>query len=181
MSVSGTEVNISYAGDGGSFSYTYPYYFMADTDLVVTVTDDTTGDVTNMTFNVDYTVRGDMVNGVWPDGGVVVLIDPTAAPTGSTLLITRRTPQNQVAVYQPEDPFPAKTHEVALDRIQLLHQELARHFKGWADGIPTKGMWEVDDWFFIRNAADFGFQQIICTVAGTDAAATWKPMNPISA
>jgi hypothetical protein len=178
MSVSGFTVSISYAGNGSSNTFSFPGYFMAKADLVVTSTDDTTQVVTILTLGSDYSITAAPTNGVYPDGGSVVLAAPaTSAPSGSTLLITRRTPRTQVAVYQTEDPFPAKTHETALDRAILLIQEMMSHYQGEASGAPTSGTFVVGDWFRIVPPIAGGYFGIVCTTAPL----TFKTWGPISA
>src|SRR5208337_3695142 len=113
---------------------------------------------------------------VYVGGGTVTSITDW---TGLIVLISRRSPKQQGAVYIPDDPFQAGTLEQALDALALQHQELACHYQGYADGPPTQGAYLVDDWFFIRNAGEYGFKEIICVAAGTPG--TWKPHNPIGA
>jgi hypothetical protein len=48
----------------------------------------------------------------------------TAPATGETLVIRRKTSQIQDTDYVANDPFPAETHEAALDKAMLVSQEL---------------------------------------------------------
>ena len=51
------------------------------------------------------------------DGGDVVMNVPPAA---GTLTIVRGTDQTQETDYVPFDPFPAESHETALDKAMFL-------------------------------------------------------------
>jgi len=177
MAVEQENTYIAYAGNIGGTGYAFPYYFRSFSDLIVTLVD-ASMDVTSLVLNTDFTVAGtvDPQLNVYSNGGTVTL-NNTAV--GFTVLIMRRSQKTQAAVYNPEDPFPAKTHEAALDALALRLQELDVHFQGYADGYPTAGAYVVDDWFYVRNAAAFGFHKIICSVAGTPG--TWKPFCPIGA
>ena len=48
----------------------------------------------------------------------------TAPAAGTTLLIRRNTELTQETDYVANDPFPAETHEDALDKLQMQNQEL---------------------------------------------------------
>lgn len=48
----------------------------------------------------------------------------TAPATGTTLVIARNVPLTQVTDYTPNDPFPAETHEQALDKLTMEVQQI---------------------------------------------------------
>jgi DNA polymerase III gamma/tau subunit len=48
----------------------------------------------------------------------------TAPASGETLLVLRNVPLTQQTDYQANDPFPAETHEEALDKLTMLTQQL---------------------------------------------------------
>lgn len=114
MTVSSTTSRTSYAGNGATTAFNVPFYFLADADLVVIRT--TSGIDTTLVLNTDYTVTGAGV----PAGGTVTTT--TAPAVGSTLTIYRDPPATQPVDYQPNDAFPAETHERALDRVTMLVQ-----------------------------------------------------------
>jgi hypothetical protein len=178
MAISDIEISISYAGDGVSTAFSYPYPYRNPEDLIVSIVD-AAQNVTSYEFNSDYTVSGVMDNeGLFRAGGTVNLTNP--APAGLTLMITRCTPNVQATVYVSSDKFPAKVNEATVDIMVMRAQEIGRHFQGYADGFPSRGgPYQVDDWFYIRNAGNFGYKEIICVVAGSPG--IWKPLNPIGA
>lgn len=151
MAVSDQPVTIRYATDGSSVAFAFPYYFAAAADLVVTV-QDSTGAVTTKTITTDYTVSGtlDTKLNVYSSGGTVTF--GVAPATGGYVRITRRTPRSQPVVYNPHDPFPAGSHEQALDRLMLVVQDAltAMGCIGIADGPPTSGTFLNGQW--LKNA-----------------------------
>ena len=56
-----------------------------------------------------------------PAGGTVIFDTPP--PAGTTISILRVMPENQLVDYQPYDPFPANTHEAALDKLTMIDQQ----------------------------------------------------------
>lgn len=70
------------------------------------------------TLNVDYTVSN-----VGVDGGGNITFTYTPA-NGNTIAFLRNQPYTQLTDYVEGDPFPAETHEAALDRGVMLSQQL---------------------------------------------------------
>ena len=63
----------------------------------------------------------------------------------ASIVIIRNTDETQEVVYTPFDPFPAKTHEGALDKLTMLIQE-SRALALVAGGLPldpTGTFWEA--------------------------------------
>lgn len=118
MTVSSTTSRVSYAGNGSTLAFTVPFYFLDNTHLRV-VLRNTAGVEVVQTYVTNYSVTG---AGVLTGGTVNMGIAP---PTGSTLTILRSVPATQLADYVPNDPFPAETHERALDKLTMLAQQLA--------------------------------------------------------
>lgn len=117
MTVSTTESRIGYNGNGATTVFAFPYRFLVNTDLVVTlVRADTTQVV--QTLNTDYTVTGAGDDA----GGTVTMVVPPA--TGQQLVIVRDVPLTQETDYISGDPFPAETHERALDKLTMISQRL---------------------------------------------------------
>lgn len=102
----------SYAGNGTTDSFAFPYYFLDSSHLTVIV------DGVTQLLNTDYKVTGAGVEA----GGTVTLV--TAPDTGVTVTITRRMPITQLIDYVKRQNFPADTHERALDRLTMICQEL---------------------------------------------------------
>lgn len=125
MSVSSELMSASYAADGISKNFAFPRYFINQTDLVVTYTD-ALSVVTTKVLGVDYTISGivDSSLGAYTNGGTIQFA--VAPIAGGTVNIVRNTSVLQIVVYQEGDPFPAKSHEAALDRAYLAIQELKK-------------------------------------------------------
>ena len=177
MAVEDEAVTIIYTTDGTAVAFSYPFYFRAVTDLIVEFTD-STGIVTTKILNTDYTVSGtlDAKLNVYSEGGTVTFNSAPAA--AGQVMITRHTPRAQTAVYNPQDPFPAGSHEAALDNAILIIQEMLAGFQGVAQGVPTSGTFAVGDWFWILPPV-LGFPRgIICVAGGTPG--TWAGFGQIS-
>jgi hypothetical protein len=99
-----------YQTDGVQTSYPYDFYLKAAADLAVYWAD-------QLLPPGMYTVTG--VGS--PDGGTVVL--PQPLPPGEVVL-RRQTPQNQLTDYIEGDAFPADSHEMGLDRLTVLVQDV---------------------------------------------------------
>ena len=108
-----------YTGDGSQTGFTVTFLFFANVDLEVTVRDTTTGVESVKVLDTDYTVTGAGT----PPGGTVTFT--TAPASGDTITILRVMPLKQETDYQPNDPFPAETHEQALDIATMGLQQLA--------------------------------------------------------
>lgn len=126
MTVSSTTTKVSYAGNGSTTAFSAPFYFILSSDLKVTLRS-ATGTETVKTLTTNYTVSG---AGVSSGGTVTMLVAPAS---GETLVIQRNVPLTQEVDYQANDPFPANTHEQALDKLtmetQQLSEALARSIK----------------------------------------------------
>ena len=117
MTVSTATSFNSYAGNGSTTSFAYAFKIFQDSNLVVTLVNDTTGVETTQTLTTDYTVTGAGSD----SGGSVVFV--TAPASGNTVVIRRVLPVTQETNYVPNDPFPAEAHEDALDKLTMLVQQ----------------------------------------------------------
>ena len=126
MTVSSTTSKVSYSGNGSTTAFAVSFYFLAATDLKITLRKSDGTEVVK-TYSSDYTVTGAGVT----SGGTVTM--GTAPASGETLVIQRNVPLTQLVDYQPNDPFPANTHEQALDKLtmemQQLNEAVARSIK----------------------------------------------------
>lgn len=129
MTVSSQTAKVSYAGNGSTKTFAVPFYFLADSHLLVSKR---AADGTETTFvlTTNYTVSG----AGDPSGGSITLTSGTSAPaSGQTVTISRNVPLTQETDYQANDPFPAESHERALDKmtmeIQQLNEALGRSLK----------------------------------------------------
>jgi hypothetical protein len=105
-----------YAGAGTTGPFTVPFRFLEASHL--RVIRNVAGVDTVLTINTDYTVSG-----VGAASGSVTLI--AALSVGQTLTVVRNVPATQEADYVAGDAFPAESHEVALDKLTMIAQQLA--------------------------------------------------------
>jgi polygalacturonase len=117
MTVSTTTSRIAYDGDGATVAFAVPFPFFAAGELEVIERETSGGVETVKTLDTHYTVAGG--NG---GAGTVTALSPP--PTGVQWVIRRKTARTQSTDYTPNDPFPAETHEKALDRLTMIGQEL---------------------------------------------------------
>jgi len=120
MSVSNTVSKIVYSANTVQLQFAYPFKIFENTDLVVTKHRASDASENILALTTDYTVSG-----VGAEAGGVVTIVSGAPSTGYNLIIERELPITQPVVYTENDPFPAKTHEYALDRLTYICQQLA--------------------------------------------------------
>lgn len=116
MTVSSQVSSVSYLGDGVTTLLPVPYYFLEQTHLLVTrVNPDTS--TTTLVLGSDYSVSG---AGVQAGGSVTMFSAPAV---GVQILIDRSVPATQETDYVSNDPFPAESHERALDKLTMLVQQ----------------------------------------------------------
>ncbi|MFK4647228.1 hypothetical protein ABIF96_005802 [Bradyrhizobium ottawaense] len=118
MTIATQTSRVSYSGDGSTTSFSVPFKFLSNSDLVV-LTMDASGNIATQTFGTNYNVSGAGVDA----GGTVTMT--VAPPVGYTLVIYRDPPTTQTTSYNNNDPFPAKSHETALDKLTMLVQRLS--------------------------------------------------------
>lgn len=111
-----------YTGNGVTTAFTFASRVLADSHLRAIRTITATGATTELILNSGG-ADGFSVAGV---GGVSCTVNVITAPTASqTLTIIRSIPFTQTADYVPNDPFPAETHEDALDKLTMIDQQQA--------------------------------------------------------
>lgn len=118
MTIQSTISRIQYSPNGSTSVFSFPYLFLEDAHLIVTITS-AAGVDTLQALTADYTVAdaGD------PSGGsITMVVDPVS---GTTLTIERVVPITQLVNYITNDDFPAETHETALDRLTMICQQLS--------------------------------------------------------
>lgn len=119
MTVQTLTSRADYTGNGSTTAFTVPFYFLDNTHIQVIRTQISTGVATTLALTTDYTVTG---AGVPAGGTVTALVAPTI---DQRLSILRNVPFTQLIHYVPNDPFPAATHEMALDQLTMEVQQLA--------------------------------------------------------
>jgi hypothetical protein len=116
MTVSSTTTKNSYSGDGSTTTFAYAFKIFADADLTV-ILRSAAGTETVQTLTTNYSVT----NAGNANGGNVVFV--TAPASGVTVVIRRNIAQTQTTDYTANDPFPAESHEDALDRLTFIAQQ----------------------------------------------------------
>ena len=116
MTVSSSVNKVIYSGNSATVLFPVSYYFLENSHLkVILRAADGTETVQALTTNYTVTGAGN------PAGGSVTML--VAPPTGTTLTIVRNVPATQETDYLANDPFPAESHERALDKLTMLVQE----------------------------------------------------------
>lgn len=118
MTVASVTNRISYAGAGIVGPFPVPFYFLEDDDLLVLKEEISSGAFTPMVLTTDYTVTG----AGSAAGGAVTLI--VALSSAYNLHVIRDPDHLQSTHYTPNDPFPATTHEKAVDKLTMLVQRV---------------------------------------------------------
>ena len=133
MTISSTATKVSYSGDASTvaFAYTFKIYATSELDVIVR---DADGAETTKTLTTHYSVSGAGEDA----GGTVTFV--TAPAATEVVVIRRALALTQATDYVENDPFPAASHEDALDRLTIISQqqqeEIDRSLKA-ADTDPT--------------------------------------------
>lgn len=118
MAIETTANRISYAGNGVTTGFAFPYKFLSNADLVVTIRNNTTGVETVKTITTHYTVAG---AGEDSGGTVTMLVAPTAS---ESLIIYNDPAATQGVDLRENDSLPAEVVERVFDRLTILIQRL---------------------------------------------------------
>lgn len=105
-----------YAGAGTTGPFPVPFRFLANSHLRVVRTN-TAGVDVDLVLNSGYTATG-----AGAASGSVTLTAPLAV--GEKLTVSRNVPATQEADYVSGDAFPAESHELALDKLTMLAQQI---------------------------------------------------------
>ena len=117
MTISTTTVRIAYDGDNVTTTFAVPFPFFAASELEIIERNIALGTETPKVLGTHYTVAG----GDGATGTVTASVPPSSAVQW---VVRRKTARTQATDYTPNDPFPAETHEKALDRLTMIGQEL---------------------------------------------------------
>ena len=116
MTVSSTTTKNSYSGNASTTTFAYGFKIFANTDLTV-ILRSAAGTETVQTLTTHYSVTNAGVD----TGGNVEFV--SAPASGVTVVIRRNIAQTQTTDYTANDPFPAESHEDALDRLTFIAQQ----------------------------------------------------------
>jgi len=119
MTISTTTIKNSFTGNGSTTAFTYTFPINTTSEILV-IERSATGTETIRAEGSGSTNYGIVNNG--SAGGIVTMV--TAPVSGVTLILRRNTALTQETDYVANDPFPAETHEDALDKLQMQTQEL---------------------------------------------------------
>lgn len=117
MTIASQTSRISYVGDGSTTAFAVPFFFAANSDIVVYL-QNSSGVQTLQVLGTNYTLTGAGVSG----GGTCTFTAAPTSTTGAVITIYRDPPLTQTTSYNNNDPFPAKSHEAALDKLTMLEQ-----------------------------------------------------------
>lgn len=115
MTISSTTSEVSYAGNGVTLAFDIPFVFDTSADLLVYEQVVSTGIITQRTTGI-------VVSG--GDGSTGTLTYSVAPPTGTNITILDNPERTQTHDYVENDPFPAESHEGALDKLTRLAKRL---------------------------------------------------------
>jgi hypothetical protein len=118
MTVSSTTTKNSYSGNGSLTVFAYSFKIFDEDDIEVILRNDATNTETVQTITTDYSVS----NVGNANGGNITFV--TAPASGITVVLRRASPLTQTTDYTPNDPFPAESHEDALDKLTFISQQL---------------------------------------------------------
>jgi hypothetical protein len=116
MTITSSTARVNYSGNSSTQDFSVPFKFFENDHLTVVVRSSTGVDTVKV-LTTDYTVTG----AGSPFGGQVSML--TAPATGETLIIYRNVPITQIIDYIANDPFPAESHEAALDKLTMIAQQ----------------------------------------------------------
>tara|TARA_R100000808_G_scaffold11294_2_gene29120 strand:+ start:2773 stop:3471 length:699 start_codon:yes stop_codon:yes gene_type:complete len=172
MTLSSTTTSVSYTGNGSttSFAVTFPFLGTGSTaELTVVERTIATGAEVTKDYSTHYTVTG----GSGSTGTVVA----GSAPADTVQWhIRRNTTTTQTVDYVTNDPFPADTHEIALDRLAMAAQErdgdIAQTFKypdtytgGASNLMPEPSASKILAWNSDANALENTDGRVVSTSA----------------
>lgn len=118
MTIATAIARADYAGNGISVMFPVPFYFLEAPHIEV-VRRGVDGVETALSKDVHFTVAGAGVKA----GGAITML--TAPASGEQLTIRRKVPITQTLDYVANDPFPAESHELGLDKSAMIDQQLA--------------------------------------------------------
>ena len=181
MTVSSTTKRNSYSGNGSTTVFAYSFKIFDDDDITVILRTDSTGSEAVQTKTTHYSVSG--VGSA--SGGNITF--GSAPASGITVVLLRETAQTQATDYTPNDPFPAASHEDALDKITLMVQdqqdELDRSLKLSRTNTMTSTEFTVgastraNKILAFDSSGELAVTQEIGTFQGTDATITTSNYN----
>ena len=174
MTISSTNTQDSYSGNGSTTAFAVTFKYLAKADISVTVVDITTGSKSDWVLDTDYTLTA--------PGDSGTLTATTAPASGESLVLNRVMALTQGTDYVENDAFPAESHEEALDRTTMLAQQNANQLGGVRPSLvvtdnPSLTFDELasaraNKLLSFDSAGDLDITQEIGVYKGTDATTT---------
>lgn len=118
MTITSTPSEVSYAGDGVTVAFPIPFVFDTAADLKVLSTD---ADGNISTLTTGFSVSGG-------SGSTGTLTFGTAPASTVDITVLDNPEVKQATDYVSNDPFPAESHERALDRLTRICKRLTKLF-----------------------------------------------------
>ncbi len=144
----------SYAGDGVQDTFAFTFRILENDDLSVFVDSVLQVEGSNYDLANITNLGGDVV---FQAGSIPIL--------NAIIVLDRFTDKDQQTVYDPFDPFPAKTHELALDKLTMLMQEVEQTIvNNPGQGLP------LDPTGVFWDALSRRIKNIVSPIDGQDAA-----------
>lgn len=112
MTVTNTSMRVGYNGDDSTLTFAVPFQFLTSSNLRA---------YTKTSAGLETTKAIASYTGGSGSTGSVTFSTP--AGSGTSLYIERVTPVTQETDYVSNDPFPAESHERALDKLTYIVQE----------------------------------------------------------
>jgi hypothetical protein len=178
MTVSSTYTPDAYTGNNSTTEFPVTFIFFGTTtgaEIEVVQRTIATGAEATLANGTDYTVSG--------GNGSTGTVTATTAPASTVQLIIRRTTtETQETDYVENDPFPAESHEDALDRLTLIAQEASEadsrtlqfpvsYTGGASNSFPEPSASTVIQWNAAADALESGPTTTEISNAQTNATA----------
>ena len=144
MTVSTNESFVVYVASGSQDEFTFDFVFNETSDIKVYLDG-------SFLQETGFSVTANQDN----QGGTVKLVVTPVADTN--VRIVRETPYTQEMDYPPYGPFPAESHEGALDKLTMLVQQARDGIEEiLATGFVNTGEWEPNTAYKTMNVTIYG-------------------------
>jgi len=121
MTVTTSTARVVHNGNGTTIEFAVPFRFLENSHVAVFLRD-ASGGQSQWTENTQFALAGaDEAGG----GTLTVITSPTdyTPASGEKLVMLRDVPITQETDYVENDPFPAESHERALDKTSMVNQQ----------------------------------------------------------
>ena len=119
MTVTTSTARVVHNGNGTTIEFAVPFRFLENSHVAVFLRD-AAGGQSQWTENTHFTLAGANEAG---GGTLTVITSPTdhTPAGGERLVMLRDVPITQETDYVENDPFPAESHERALDKTSMVN------------------------------------------------------------